>query len=127
MQPDDTSPPFDPTTLAELNQLADDMQRAYLDEHRWQPRLRRAVTALERLGLPVPAHWITLDDAGTATFAPLPARVFDRLLCLLEDLADDRPINVTVVRSGPTLFDPGAPEGPVATSTPSTVHPVIGS
>lgn len=127
MQPDDTSPPFDPTTLAELSELADDLQRAYLDEHRWQPRLRRAVTALERLGLPVPADWIALDDTGLATFAPLPARVFDRLLCVLEDLADDRPINVTVVRSGPTLFDPGAPEGPVAASTPSTVHPVIGS
>jgi hypothetical protein len=124
---DDTSEPFDPATVNELNELANDLQRTYLDEYRWQPRLRRAITALARLGMPVPSDWITLDHEGEATFAPLPASAFDRLVCLLEDLADDRPITITVARTGPTLFDPGAPQGPIATSTPSTVHPVIPS
>jgi hypothetical protein len=123
---DDTSDLFDPATVNELSDLAHDLQRHYLDEMRWHPRLRRAKRALADLGVAVPVDWIRLDDHGNATFTELPNRVFDHLVCLLEDLAEQRPINVTVVRTGPNLFDPGAPEGPTPTApTQSTVHPVI--
>jgi hypothetical protein len=60
------------------------------------------------------AHHVTLD-----------ATQFDRLLCLLEDLADGRPVNIVITRGGPTLFDPGAPSGPVRPSVPSSVHMVV--
>lgn len=116
----------DPDDLTALDFPAHDLERAYLHDTRWNPRLRRAVRALADLEVGVPGNWISLDDQGNASFASLPAAVFDRLVCLLEDLAEQRPVAVTVVRSGPTLFDPGAPEGPTAsTPTPSTVHPVI--
>jgi hypothetical protein len=111
--------------LTELD-FSTDVERTFLHEHRWSPRLRRAIRALADLGVSTPSDWITLDDEGNAVFAPMPAKLFDRLVCLLEDLAEQRPVNVTVVRTGPTLFDPGAPTGPTASvPTASTVHPVI--
>ncbi len=126
MQHDDTPPPFDPATLAEFAELADDVQRAFLNDTRYTPRLRRALRALSDLSAPVPEDWITVDDDGNATFATLPAQAFDRLVCLLEDLAEHRPVEVTVVRTGPTLFGPIAPRGPTnSVPAPSSVHPVI--
>ena len=68
----------------------------------------------------MPADWATQDDLETVHFGDLTARQFDRLVCLLEDLAAGRP--VTVVRGGPTLFSAGTPAGPVSPpAAPSTV------
>jgi hypothetical protein len=46
-------------------------------------------------------------------------------MCLFEDLAEGRPVNVVITRGGPTLFDPIAPQGPVQPAVPSSVHMVV--
>ena len=90
-----------------------------------EPQLRRFARALADLGAPVPAEWATQDDADLVQFGSLKPKQFDRLICLIEDLAANRPIHVTITRGGPTLFDPGAPAGPIARPVPSTVHLVV--
>ncbi len=118
----------EPDDLSGLDVSAHEAESAYLHDTRWSPRLRCALRALADLGVSTPGDWITLDDDGNAIFAPMSAGLFDRLVCLLEDLAEQRPVNVTVARTGPTLFDPGTPEDPTTpTPAPSTVHPVIAS
>ena len=87
------------------------------------PQVRRMRRALTDLGAPVPEQWVHASD-DTFTFDALTATQFDRLLCLIEDLAEDRPVHVTVM-SGPRLFDPGAPAGPVAIPQQSSVHMVV--
>ena len=100
------------------------MAATYERMMRIEPQLRRFARALGDLGLPVPADWATQDDLETVHFGDLTARQFDRLVCLLEDLAAGRP--VTVVRGGPTLFSAGTPAGPVSPpAAPSTVHIVV--
>jgi len=46
-------------------------------------------------------------------------------VCLLEDIAADRPVQVTLLRGGPSLFDVGPPQGPTPAHVPSTVHMVV--
>ena len=107
----------------ELNDEMDEVLSAtYERMMRIEPQLRRFARAAADLGLPVPADWATQDDLDTVRFGDLTARQFDRLLCLLEDLAGRRLVNVTIVRGGPSLFSAGVPSGPVAPPAPSTVH-----
>lgn len=89
------------------------------------PQMRRFQRSLADLGMPVPSEWAEVQADETVTFSSLTLTQFDRLIRLLEDLADHRPITVTVVQGGASLFDPGAPHGPVATPRPSTVHMVV--
>ena len=110
-----------PELTAEMDAV---MAAAYERMMRIEPQLRRFARALGDLGLPVPADWATQDDLETVRFGDLTARQFDRLLCMLEDLAAGRAI--TVVRGGPTLFSAGTPAGPVAPPpAPSSVHIVV--
>jgi len=94
------------------------------DDHVVTPQLRRMRRALTDLGAPVPDQWVAEVD-GDFRFTTLTSTQFDRLLCLLEDLADGRPVQVTVMGGGDRLFDPGAPAGPVATPRASSVHMVV--
>jgi hypothetical protein len=115
---DDDQTPLDDETEQMLEQ-------AYVRLTRIEPQLRRFSRVLADLGLPVPADWASQDDLESVGFASLTVKQFDRLLCLFEDLAANRPITVTVVRGGPTLFDAGPPSGPVAPPAPSSVHMVV--
>lgn len=90
-----------------------------------EPRMRRFTRALRDIGLPVPAEWATPNDDGTVDFSTLDPRQFDQLVCLLEDIAAGRPVQVIITRGGPTLFDPGAPAGPLPAPTQSSVHVVV--
>lgn len=109
-----------PELIAEMDAV---MAATYERMFRIEPQLRRFARALGDLGLPVPADWATQDHLDTVQFGDLTARQFDRLVCLLEDLAAGRNVHVTVVRGGPSLFSAGSPAGPVAPpSAPSTVH-----
>lgn len=119
--------PTDDTPWPEFTEVAAAIESSYHRTMRWEPRLRRAARALADLGAPVSADWIMLDDAGVAHFAPLDATVFDRLVCLLEDIAAQRPVEVTVLRGGPTLFGAGAPPAPAPVPAPSSVHLVVPS
>jgi hypothetical protein len=111
-----------PELIDEMDEL---LAQTYERMMRIEPQLRRFERALGDLGMPVPADWATQDDLETVDFKSLTARQFDRLICLMEDLAARREVRVTIVRGGPTLFDPGAPAGPVAPATPSSVHMVV--
>lgn len=109
----------------ELSQEVNDvLEAAHLRMVRIEPQLRRFARAAADLGLPVPADWASQDDPDLVEFRSLTAKQFDRLLCLLEDLAARRTVHVTVVHGGPTLFDPGAPTGP-APAPVSPVHMVV--
>jgi hypothetical protein len=101
------------------------LEAEYLRAATIEPQLRRFARALADIGAPVPAGWATQTDPATVCFGDLTARQFDRLLCLLEDLAANRPISVTIARGGATLFDPGPPAGPVAPPVVSSVHMVV--
>lgn len=90
-----------------------------------EPQLRRFARAMADIGAPVPKDWATQDDTDMVSFGSLTPKQFDRLICLMEDIAAHRPITVTVMRSGPTLFDPGVPAGPVAPPVVSSVHMAV--
>lgn len=113
-----------PEFAEEMNEL---LEAAHLRMMRIEPQLRRFSRALADLGMPVPADWASQDDPDVVQFQSLTPKQFDRLLCLLEDLAAGRTVQVTIVRGGPTLFDPGAPTGPVPAPTSSSVHMVVPS
>lgn len=105
---------------------ADDVLRAEYDRMmRIEPQLRRFARALAHLGAPVPARWATQQNDDTVEFTPLTPKAFDRLICLLEDLAANRPIRVTVSRGGPTLFHPGPPPSPTAPPARRGIHMVV--
>jgi hypothetical protein len=106
----------------DLNHELDEVLSAtYERMMRIEPQLRRFARAMADIGAPVPADWAT-QEGDTVDFGSLTPKQFDRLICLMEDIAAHRPIRVTIMRSGPTLFDPGVPQGPVAPQAPSTVH-----
>ena len=92
------------------------------------PRLRRFRRALLDLGLPLPTDWGTVPstdgapDPTVVEFDAIPWATFDRLVCLLEDIAEGRPVEVTVVQGGPTLFDSGPAPAPLPERAPSTAH-----
>ncbi|MEY4338534.1 MAG: hypothetical protein RLZ14_384 [Actinomycetota bacterium] len=90
-----------------------------------EPQLRRFGRAAADLGLPVPAEWVEVLADDTVTFSNLTLTHFDRLIRLLEDLAQSRPITVTVVQGGANLFDAGAPHGPTPAPVTSSVHMVV--
>ena len=89
---------------------------------RIEPQLRRFARALADLGAPVPAHWATQADDSRVEFAPLTPKAFDRLICLLEDIAARRPITITVQRGGATLFHAGPPPGPTTPIARPGIH-----
>ena len=101
------------------------LEETYLRISRIEPLLRRFSYAMADLEATVPANWATQTEDDVVEFGSLTRKQFDYLVCLVEDLARNRPINVTVMRSGPTLFDPGPPSGPVVIPAPSTVHHVV--
>lgn len=101
------------------------LEATYERATRIEPQLRRFARVLADLGAPVPAAWASQHDLDTVQFGGLTAAQFDRLLCLLEDLAANRPVTVTIVRGGPTLFDPGPPSGPVTPPATSSVHMLV--
>jgi len=106
----------------DLTQELDEVLAAtYERMMRIEPQLRRFARAMADIGAPVPKEWAT-QEGDTVDFASLTPKQFDRLICLVEDIAANRPIRVTIMRGGPTLFDPGVPQGPVAPPMPSTVH-----
>jgi hypothetical protein len=90
-----------------------------------EPRQRRLTRVLADLGLSVPAGWATVNEDGTVDFSTLAERQADQLLCLLEDIAANRPVQVIITRGGPSLFDPGAPAGPMPAPVTSSVHVVV--
>lgn len=107
-------------------QTAEDVLDAeYLQAMRIEPRMRRFARALTDLGAPVPRDWATADGLDSVDFGSLTAKQFDRLVCLLEDIAQNRPIVVSVMRGGPNLFAQGVPTGPVSAPVTSTVHIVV--
>lgn len=101
------------------------IQEAYVTATVIEPQLRRLRRALTDVGMPVPVEWATPNAEGGFDFGSLTATQLDRLICLLEDIAENRPIEITVMRGGPTLFDPGAPAGPVVAPSTSSVHVVV--
>ena len=101
------------------------LEAVYMRITRIEPQLRRFARAMTDLGAPIPENWATQDQADAVAFGDLTPKAFDRLLCLMEDLASGRSITVTVMRGGPSLFDPGPPPGPVAPVVPSSVHIVV--
>lgn len=103
------------------------LEAAHMRITRIEPQLRRFARVMEDLGAPVPEDWATQDQAEAVTFGDLTPKAFDRLLCLVEDLAVGRNVTVTVMRGGPSLFDPGPPPGPFAPVVPSSVHIVVPS
>ena len=107
---------------SEMNEV---LEAAYLRMMSIEPQLRRFARAMADLGAPVPKEWAKHDDPDMVTFGDLTRKQFDRLICLMEDLAARRSITVTVMRGGPSLFDAGAPAGPVSSPTPSSVHMVV--
>lgn len=108
-----------------LNQLDADLAAHYEWATTIEPRLRRFSRVARDLGIDLPADWVDHSDPQVVRLAPLSATQFDRLLCLLEDLHEGRPVNVIITRGGPTLFDPGAPAGPVVPAVPSSAHMVV--
>jgi hypothetical protein len=88
---------------------------------RVESQLRRFARAMVDIGAPVPADWAT-QDGDVVDFKALTPKQFDRLICLVEDIAARRPIHVTIMRGGPTLFDPGVPAGPVVQPAQASVH-----
>jgi len=92
-----------------------------------EPQLLRFARAMKDLGAPVPDNWASQDGSDAVKFGDMTPKAFDRLLCLMEDLASGRNVTVTVMRGGPSLFDPGPPPGPFAPAAPSSVHIVVPS
>lgn len=101
------------------------LESAYVRIVSVEPQLRRFAQALADLGAPVPDDWATQDGPDAVTFGALAPAQFDRLLCLLEDLAAGRALEVTVVRGGPSLLQTDAPVWPSAPPTSSIVHMVV--
>lgn len=101
------------------------LEAEYLRVTRLEPRLRRFQRVMKDLLAAVPADWATINDDETVDFASLTPAQFDRLLCLLEDIAANRPIQVTIVRGGPNLFGPGAPLGPMVVPPTSSIHMTV--
>lgn len=108
-----------------LHQLDTDLAARYQWATTIEPRLRRFYRLARDLGIDLPANWVDHSDPQVARLEPLSTTQFDRLLCLFEDLLDGRPVNVIITRGGPTLFDPGAPAGPVVPAVPSSAHMVV--
>lgn len=107
-----------------LDDQHDDQHGEQHGDHVVAPQLRRLQRALVDLGAPVPDGWARSADDGRFVFGSLSPRQFDRLVCLLEDLAEHRPVEVTIM-GGPRLFDPSAPAGPVPAPRVSSVHMVV--
>ena len=108
-----------------LHQIDADLAAHYEWATRIEPRLRRFDRVARDLGLDVPADWVDHSAPDVVRLGALSAAQFDRLLCLFEDLAEGRPVNVVITRGGPNLFDPIAPQGPVQPAVPSSVHMVV--
>ena len=109
----------DPDAISEIEEV---LAAAYHQAMAIDPRMRRFSRALADLGMPVPAEWATTDGEGTVEFAPISWKAFDRLVCLLEDIAGGRRVHVTVVQGGPTLFGPATPPGPMPAPAGSSIH-----
>ena len=91
------------------------------------PRMRRFARTLDDLGLPLPDNWATVevDADGTPVkvdFASVPWATLDRLVCLLEDIAEARPVTVIRPMGGPTLFDIDPSPAPTPAPRSTTLH-----
>ena len=108
-----------------MNDTDEVLEAAYQRMMSIEPQLRRFARAMADLGAPVPNDWAARDNPDVVTFGDLSPKAFDRLVCLVEDLAANRPTTVTLMRGGSTLFDVGPTTGPVAPSVVSSVHMVV--
>lgn len=108
-----------------LDHAEDVLENEYVRITRLEPRMRRFQRVMKDLLATVPADWASIADDESVDFGSLTAAQFDRLLCLLEDIAMNRPIQITIVRGGPNLFDPGAPLGPTSGPQTSSVHMTV--
>ena len=80
--------PDDSSVLADAASV---LEQTYVSVMRHEPQLRRFARALDDLGLPVPADWATFSDEQTVTFCSISARQFQRLVNLLERIAETQP------------------------------------
>lgn len=114
--------PPEPTT--DLDHLAEMLEQQYRQAITVEPRVKRLRRAIRDLGLPVPTDWVDHTDPDVVRFGHLTAAQFDHLVQLLEDVAANRPVLVSIQRGGPNLFDGGAPSGPITVNAPhaSSIH-----
>lgn len=126
MSDDTTNQQFN-EMLGALGDVQQAMHQAAVQATTADPRKRRLMRAIADLGMPVPDNWVQLefDDEGNpvqAHFASLSWRALDKLVCLLEDLAENRQITVVHTRSGPTLFDEVPMPSPQPARAVSSFH-----
>lgn len=113
---DHTPPPnvegLDPRTLADIEAtLAAEHEQATVVD----PMLREFRRAVTDCGLPLGIdHVERTDGTFRVHFDALSWSQMRRLVNILRDIADDRPITVMAGPDGPTLFDMPVPAGPVA-------------
>ena len=105
-----------------INEINETLRAEYHRVMAIDPRMRRFARALADLSFQVPTDWARHNGDDQVEFGPLSWKVFDRLVCLVEDLAEGRPVQVTVMQGGPTLFDMGSAHGPLPAPRPRTVH-----
>ena len=120
-----TTPQPDPSD-ALLQQVEAELTEQFQRALAVDPRLRRFARALADLGLALPPDWATVEGGvegtGAVTFGSISWATFDHLLRALEDIAEGRPVQVTVMKGGPTLFDPGTAPAPYLSRPVSSVH-----
>lgn len=105
-----------------INEIDETLTAEYHRVMAIDPRMRRFARALADLSFPVPTDWACHNGNDLVEFGPLSWDVFDQLVCLVEDLAEGRPLQVTVMQGAPTLFEMGSAPGPLPVPTQRTVH-----
>ena len=80
-----------PDGSSALADAASVLEQTYVDVMRHEPQLRRFTRALDDLGLPVPSDWAAFDDEQTVSFRSITAKQFQRLVNLLERIAETQP------------------------------------
>lgn len=117
--------------LAGVTEVAAALAAVYRHERVVSPQLRRLTRAIADLGLPLPSDWARADGdpddpATMVSFGALSLRTLDHLVRVLEDVAANRPVEITIVQGGPTLFGPAAPPPPAPVPPTSDVHMRVG-
>jgi hypothetical protein len=116
--------------LGALSDVRHAMQEASVMATVIDPRMRRLMRAIADIGMQVPDNWVRVetDDEGNpvgASFAPMSWKALDRIVCLFEDIAENRPITVIQQQSGPTLFDPAPPPTPPIPRSATSFHMTV--
>jgi len=106
---------LDPVTLAAIDAAltAEHEQAVVVD-----PMLREFQRAVTDCGLPLRVEQVeSVDDTFKVHFEALTWQQMRRLVNILRDIADDRPVQVMAGPEGPSLFDIPTPAGPVPAPT----------